>query len=155
MELMTRVRELSLSLRPPVLDDMGLLAGLVALFDRYRAQTHIDVVFNHHGLEGRLPMEIETAAFRIVQAALTNVARHANADKVMVRIRVMPDTLLGLVADDGCGFDAPAAMQQATGGLSGMKERAALLGGWLWVESSPGKGTRIMMALPLKAATNP
>jgi len=150
MDLMTRVRELSLSLRPPVLDDMGLLAGLVALFNRYTAQTHVEVAFSPHDLDRRLPPEIETAAFRVVQEALTNVARHAGVNRVHVRIRVMADSLLGLISDEGAGFDAAEAMRQATGGLSGMKERVALLGGWFWVESSPGKGTRVVIALPLK-----
>lgn len=148
MDLMTRVRELSLSLRPPVLDDLGLLAGLVALFDRYTAQTHVEVVFSQHDLDRRLPAEIETAAFRVVQEALTNVARHARVKQVNVRIRVMPDSLLGLVYDEGVGFDATEAMRQPTGGLSGMKERVALLGGWLWIDSGPAKGTRVIMNLP-------
>ena len=85
-ELMTRVSNLSLDLRPAMLDDLGLLPALVWLFERYTSQTSIKVEFAHDGLDGRLSPIVETAAFRIVQEALTNVARHAAVPSVSVRV---------------------------------------------------------------------
>src|SRR5262249_34961918 len=85
-ELLTRVSNLSLGLRPAMLDDLGLLPALVWLFDRYTSQTRVQVQFAHAGLEGRVSPVVETAAFRIVQEALTNVARHAAVQTVDVRV---------------------------------------------------------------------
>jgi PAS domain S-box-containing protein len=150
-ELMTLVRDLSLDLRPAMLDDLGLLPTLLWHFERYTAQTHVGVTFTHTGLEGRrFTPEVETAAYRIVQEALTNVARHASVDQVAVRFWADQDTLGVQIEDRGTGFDPEAALAaRATTGLAGMHERAVLLGGQLTVESAPGAGACVTAELPL------
>jgi signal transduction histidine kinase len=151
VELIRQVRELSLTLRPPILDDLGLLPALLWQFERYTARTQIRVDFEHVGLEGRpCSTDIETATYRIVQEALTNVVRHAEADAVLVRIRVDQEELVLQVEDRGRGFDPTIVlMPGASSGLAGMHERTRLLAGRLRIESSPGAGTRILAELPL------
>ena len=153
-ELMSSVRNLSLDLRPAMLDDLGLLPALLWLFERYTAQTGVKVAFEHDGLTGRLASETETAAFRIVQEALTNVARHAGAEQAVVRVWQNGKTLGVQIDDGGKGFDPKAAANGKTGGLSGMRERAAALGGQLTLESKPGEGVRVLAELPLSSRAN-
>lgn len=150
-ELLVRVHELSLDLRPAMLDDLGLLPTLLWHFKRYTAQTHVRVTFQHTGLDGRrFAPEVETTAYRIVQEGLTNVARHASVSEVTVRVWADQD-LLGLqIEDQGVGFDPEAALAiGGSSGLAGMHERSLLLGGQLTVESAPGAGTRLTAELPL------
>jgi PAS domain S-box-containing protein len=150
-ELMALVRDLSLDLRPAMLDDLGLLPALLWHLDRYTAQTRVRVTFKHNGLERRrFAPEIETAAYRIVQEALTNVARHAGVGEVAVRLWTDQDTLSVKIEDRGTGFDVEAALAASnTTGLAGMRERAVLLDGQLTVESSPAAGTCVTAELPL------
>jgi len=150
-ELLARVRNLSLDLRPAMLDDLGLLPALLWQVERYTAQTEVRVNFKHTGLEGRsFAPEIETAVYRLVQEALTNVARHAGVKEVAVYVWADPASLSLQIEDQGRGFDSEAAMKAAaTGGLAGMRERAILLGGQLRVESTPGAGTCLTAELPL------
>jgi signal transduction histidine kinase len=149
-ETTAQVRELSLRLRPSMLDDLGLRPALLWYFARYTAQTGVPVQFDPGDLKGRLPPEVETAAYRIIQEALTNVARHAAADSVAVRVRRERDALLLQVADDGQGFDQGAVRAgKNSSGLSGMHERALLLGGGLTLVSRPGEGTRLTAVLPI------
>jgi PAS domain S-box-containing protein len=150
-ELMALVRDLSLDLRPAMLDDLGLLPTLLWHFDRYTAQTDVGVTLKHARLEGRrFRPEVETAAYRIVQEALTNVARHAGVSEVWVRLWADQETLGVQIEDRGTGFEPEAALTAgATTGLAGMRERAVLLGGQLTVESAPGAGTCVTAELPL------
>jgi PAS domain S-box-containing protein len=150
-ELMALVRDLSLDLRPAMLDDLGLLPALLWHFDRYTAQTNVRVTFKHTGLERRrFAPEVETAAYRIVQEALTNVARHAGVGEVTVRLWADQDMLGVQIEDWGTGFNPEAALAAGdTTGLAGMRERAMLLGGQLTVESAPGAGTRVTAEFPL------
>jgi PAS domain S-box-containing protein len=150
-DLMARVRDLSLNLRPAMLDDLGLLPALVWHFERYTAQTKVEVTLKHTGLEGRrFAPEIETAAYRIVQEALTNVARHAGVSDATVRLWADHDTLGLQIEDRGAGFDPDAVLAAgATTGLAGMRERAVLLGGQLTIESQIGAGTRLTAELPI------
>lgn len=150
-ELMARVRQMSLDLRPAMLDDLGLLPALLWHFERYAALTNVHVNFKHRGIEDRrFTPEIETAAYRITQEALTNVARHAGVDEVTVRVWTDADILGLQIEDRGAGFDAPAALAaETTGGLSGMYERAVLTGGKLDIESTPGAGTCLTVEFPL------
>ncbi|HEV8663901.1 MAG TPA: GAF domain-containing protein, partial [Candidatus Methylomirabilis sp.] len=150
-DLLTRIRELSLDLRPAMLDDLGLLPALLWHFERYTAQTRVQVALKHSGLEGRrFPQDIETAAYRIVQEALTNVARHAGVNEVAVKLWADRDTLGVRVEDQGKGFEPEAVLaSHTTSGLVGMRERASLLGGHLTAESRPGTGTRVIAELPL------
>jgi GAF domain-containing protein len=147
--LLGQVRDLSLDLRPAMLDDLGLLPTLLWHFERYTTQTNIQVNFEHTGIQQRFPPPVETAAYRIIQEALTNIARHANASNVAVEVWTGQDTLALQVTDDGVGFDIVAAKaSQTSSGLSGMHERAALLGGHLSIESAPGQGTVLTARLP-------
>lgn len=144
-ELLTRTRELSLDLRPATLDHLGLLSALLRHLRHYTSQTNVRVDFRHDGLEGkRFFPELETAAFRIVQEALTNIARHSEASEAMVRIWVSRHALTVEVEDKGKGFDAKAALAAGqSSGLTGMRERASLLGGNFSIESHIGGGTRL------------
>lgn len=149
-ETMERVRQLSVSLRPQMLDDLGLLPALGWHFQRFGKQTGIQVQFKHTPLAGRLPARLETAAFRIVQEALTNAARHSGVKEVAVRLWTDEQQLGLQIEDHGAGFDPGQALAaRSSSGLAGMRERAELLGGELTVESSHGAGTRLTVALPL------
>jgi PAS domain S-box-containing protein len=149
-ELMARVRKMSLDLRPAMLDDFGLLPTLIWQLEHYTAQTHVKVNFKHSGLERqRFAPEVETAAYRVVQEALTNVARHANVQEATVRVWTDEDMLSIEVADGGQGFDLDSVVVRETSGLTGMRERAMLAGGQLKIESRPGEGTRLLAELSI------
>lgn len=152
-ELMSRVSNLSLDLRPAMLDDLGLLPALVWLFERYTQQTSIAVEFERSGpeMQGRFAIEVETAAFRLVQEALTNVARHAGVKQVTVRVWRNEESVGVQVVDRGPGFNPDEALARGeSGGLIGMRERAAALGGTLTIDSRPGEGVRLTAELPTK-----
>lgn len=152
-QLMLGIEELSLKLRPAMLDDLGLLPTLLWHFERYTALTQVEVVFEHHGLGRRFQSEVETAAYRIVQEALTNVARHAQVSQAKVSVWVDQDRLNIQVIDQGSGFDAEITMAAGiSSGLTGMQERAVLGGGRLLIESAPGKGAQLTAWLPLEYA---
>ena len=155
-ELLDRVRNMSLYLRPMVLDDLGLLPALLWFLGRYRARTGVQVVFKHDGVEGqRWAAEIETAAYRIVQESLTNVARHAGVDRAEIRVWANPESLGLQVGDSGAGFDLERVLSSGEStGLFGMRERVNLLGGSLTMEASPGGGSRLTALLPLRAQTS-
>ena len=134
-----------------MLDDLGLLPALLWHFEHYTAQTQVRVNFKHIGLEKRrFGTEVETATYRIVQEALTNVARHAQVKEVVVRLSTHQHTLLIEVEDAGNGFDLDAVLSDSgTSGLAGMRERAVLLGGGVTIESRLGEGTRLTAELSL------
>jgi len=146
--LIARVRDLSLDLRPTLLDDLGLVPALIALVERYSTQTGIQVTFDHRDAAGRFAPDVETAAFRIVQEALTNVARHANTGRAHIRLRADETRLEIVVEDRGRGFDPAIQTASASTGLSSMRERAAMLGGAVAVTSRPNAGTTIHARLP-------
>lgn len=150
-DLMIRVRQLSLDLRPAMLDDLGLLPTLLWHFERYTGQTHVQVVFRHTGLvERRFPPDVETTIYRLVQEALTNVARHAYVNEVTVRLWADQDTISVQIEDLGTGFDSEATLAVSTSsGLAGMHKRAGLLGGRMAIDSASGAGTRLTVELPL------
>jgi len=149
-ELMERVRNLSFDLRPPMLDPLGLLPAMLWNFERYSKATGIHVVFQHSGVEKRFSSELEIAVYRIVQEALTNVARHAGVTEATVQLWADADTLGIQATDQGKGFVPDAVMAEGrTGGLTGILERVELLGGEIEIESSPGQGTFITVQFPL------
>jgi signal transduction histidine kinase len=141
------VRRLALELRPSALDDFGLAAALEHLTTTFGEQTGMKVDFGAALGEGRLPPEVETALYRIVQESLTNIVKHAHAGRVSIALTKMEGSVKAVVEDDGQGFD-PAATDGGFG-LVGMGERLALLGGRLRIESSPGSGTTIAADVPL------
>ncbi len=150
-ELMGQVRAMSLELRPGMLDDLGLLPTLLWHNKRYTAQTGVQVEFEEEGLkDNRFARASETASYRIVQEALTNVARYAEVESVRVSVRLVPDKLYLRIEDMGKGF-APEEVLTAgrSNGLAGMRERALLLGGTFGLQSAPGRGTRLLVELPL------
>ena len=151
-ELMAEVRDMSLKLRPPMLDHLGLLPTLLWYFERYTTQTEIVVNFKHRRLNRYLPPEIRTAAYRIIQEALTNVARYAMVSDVKVNAWSKDDLLSVRVEDMGAGFCVNSLPFDKSIGLHGMQERALLLGGEVVVNSTPGSGTCIMAKLPIVAA---
>ena len=129
-DAIARVRQLSLDLRPAMLDDLGLLPALLWHFQRLTAQTGVRVAFTHDGLQQRFPPEIEVAAYRIIQEALTNVARHASTGAARVRLWTEDATLHVRIEDHGIGFDRERVLASYTSsGLMGMQERVSLLGG--------------------------
>ncbi|MEA1958394.1 MAG: PAS domain S-box protein [Chloroflexota bacterium] len=154
-ELMDRTRRLSLELRPSTLDDLGLLPSFLDYFARYTHQTRIQVKFKQRGLRKRFPREIETAVYRIVQEGLTNIARHASVSEAAVRITADRSQMKVEIKDNGVGFRPKVkTLSSASMGLAGMRERASLLGGRFAIDSAPGKGTRLVVELPLEAGTN-
>jgi GAF domain-containing protein len=152
-ELLERIRALSLDLRPSILDDLGVLPALLDNIERYMSQTKIRVHLEHSGLDRRFAPETETGVYRIVQEALTNVARHGQVDEVTVRLWATDDVLGVQVEDHGAGFDPDAVLGTGrSGGLAGLRERAALLNGHLTVETHPGRGVRLTAEVPLNGS---
>ena len=148
--LIQQVRNLSLALRPSVLDDFGLLPAIDWLTRRLATDGMVRVNFEHSGTSGRFPSEIETALYRIVQEGLNNVARHAEVNEATVSLKTSDGRICLLIEDGGVGFDLKSARSVANGvGLLGMRERAEMLGGELTVQSRPGNGTRVSATLPI------
>jgi signal transduction histidine kinase len=142
------VRRLAVELRPTALDDFGLVAALERLTHSFSEQTGIAVDFEPALAEAeRLPAEVETALYRIVQESLTNVVKHARASRVSVLLTRYDGTVKAIVEDDGRGFD-PEVGREGGVGLVGMRERLALLGGRLEVESGEA-GTTVAAEVPL------
>ena len=154
--LIGAVKDLSLDLRPPMLDDLGLLPTLLWLFQRYTDQTSVRVAFRHSGLDRRFSPELETTVYRIVTEALANIASHSGAHEASVRAVASGRTLTLQIEDDGLGFDSEAALMTGKGsGLVGMHERAFSLGGHLSIESACNTGTRLTAELPMQTASEP
>lgn len=149
-ELIRKVRDMSLDLRPPMLDDLGLLPALSWLCER-SGRVGIPVEFQHRDLKGiNAGVRTRTAAFRIVQEAISNAAKHASASKVKVNVWASKETVHAQVQDDGIGFDVLRALKKVnSSGLAGMLERATAASGTFCVESAPGEGTLVMATLPL------
>jgi two-component system, NarL family, sensor histidine kinase DevS len=142
------VRRLAVELRPSALDDFGLVAALERLTASISEQTGIAIDFEPALTTDRLPEEVETALYRIVQESLTNVVKHAKARNVSVLLALKDGAVKAMIEDDGGGFD-PAERTGEGFGLVGMRERLALLGGRLEIESSDGAGTTVAAEVPL------
>jgi signal transduction histidine kinase len=142
------VRRLAVELRPKALDDFGLVPALERLVETFSERTGIDVQLESQLGDERLPEEMETTLYRLVQESLTNVVKHAHARTVSILIVRRTDRVTAIVEDDGRGFD-PAEARADGLGLVGMRERAALVGGKLTVEAAAGAGTTIAVEVPL------
>ena len=156
--LVDEVHHLAWELRPAALDDLGLHAALQNYAEKWSERSGVAVDFHCGGLEReRLPPEVETTVYRVVQEALTNVLKHAEARRVNVVVERRRDQVLVIVEDDGKGFEAEEVVPAPGGGrglgLLGMRERVALVGGALKLDSSPGAGTTARARIPVPSAT--
>ncbi|MBI2835224.1 MAG: sensor histidine kinase [Acidobacteria bacterium] len=153
------VHRLIHALRPSVLDDLGLLAAIRWFAERHLQPLGIAVRCEFVDGTARLNPTVETAVFRVVQEALTNVARHAGADTVLIQAGETDGRFLIEIEDDGCGFE-PAAYRHGPGdgprglGLLGLRERIEFVGGRLWIDSAPGQGTHVKVEVPADIETD-
>jgi PAS domain S-box-containing protein len=144
------VRDVMADLRPPGLEELGLAAALREHTRQVADRGGFSAVLSETGALRRLPMETEIALFRIAQEALTNVAKHARASEVTLALEYGPETATLAIADNGRGFDPTAGSElpKASLGMIGMRERAEAIGATLRVESTPGRGTRVIVQTP-------
>ncbi len=146
-----RVRQVMVDLRPEALDDYGILAALHWSAERFTKRTGIAVAVEGEEADSRLPRQVENVLYRVTQEALTNVAKHAQATQVTVRLKVDSETVRLVVIDNGIGFTPTrraALDREQQWGLAIMAERVEGLGGCFRLESSPGQGTRIIVEVP-------
>jgi signal transduction histidine kinase len=143
------VRRLAVELRPKVLDDFGLVPALERLAESFGEQTGVHVEFHSALGEARLPGEVETALYRVVQESLTNIVKHAHARNVSISLARRDSAVAAVIEDDGGGFD-PATAREGGIGLIGMRERLALLDGRLEIESREGAGTTLVAEVPVR-----
>lgn len=153
---LSEIKRIALGLRPSLLDDLGLLAAIDKVVRDCREHSSIAITLQAAALEGiRLPDFVETPAFRIVQEALANVLRHSGARHAIIEMGYAPGQLTVTISDDGRGFEPwkkPASSTEGTHmGLTGIRERVALLGGHFSLETSPGHGCRLAVMLPTEA----
>lgn len=149
-ELMVRVRDLSLNLRPSLLDTLGLLPTLQWHFKRFTDQTGIRIAFDYDCEDRRFSMEIETGLYRIIQESLTNIARHAGVQSANVSLSATDRAIVAVIVDKGAGFQLESALESGRSmGLDGMYERVDDLGGTLTIHSQPGAGTQLSVSIPL------
>ena len=149
-EITESIRDVMTELRPAVLDDFGLAAVLRWYADQFTKRTAVATSVVEIGPGRRLSPTVEHALFRMAQNALANVAKHAHADKAVVTLRTTPESICLTVADNGTGFDPAAVHQPALDhgwGLMIMRERAAVIGAELSIESAPGHGTKVVVTL--------
>lgn len=155
--MVEQIRDLSLALRPPLLDDVGLVPALKGYLETVSERTGLEINVAVADTVGSLPPEIEITAFRVVQEAVSNVVRHAEARHVAIRVGRHNGVLELAIEDDGVGFDVVDTIQDPTTGralgLLGMEERVRGLNGTFEIESDPGSGTRILAALPVELVT--
>lgn len=154
-QLLGSIHDLALELRPTTLDDLGLVPALSQYAKTCPANLGITVDFAEMGIGGRrLPREIETTLYRIIQESLTNVARHARVKKASVLLRKNEKSITAIIEDNGVGFEKDevnsSQAKRRRLGLYGMEERVALIGGAMTIESKPGSGTTIYVEIPLE-----
>jgi signal transduction histidine kinase len=150
-KMIEQVQTLAFELRPATLDAYGLVDAMQLLVSRHEERTGARASFTATPTDARAPVEVETACFRIVQEALTNVARHAQARHVEVMVTAQDLAFEVTVRDDGVGFEVERLRPGL--GLVGMGERAELAGGRLDIESAPGAGTTVRARFPVPRAS--
>lgn len=146
------MRRIVADLRPTLLDDLGAVQAIEAYVQQFAELHGMACELAVEPPDAQLPPACSTAVYRIVQEALGNVARHAGAARVQVRMAMDEDEVRVLVIDDGCGFDPDARPRAGAAGLAGMRERVLALGGHLAIDSSPGQGARLEARIPVHAA---
>ena len=149
-ELGRNMHDLAVRLRPTALDDFGLKVALVALINEWSERTGVDADFQSVGLESlRFAPEVETALYRVIQEALTNVFKHAEAHLVSIVVERRSGVAIVIIEDDGVGFDPDQMSSAGRLGLLGMQERITLVGGVLQIEAAPASGTLIRVQVPI------
>lgn len=155
-ETVNGLQSLAHGLRPSLLDDLGLEACLAWFFRTSGLKDRLHLRWRITGLKGRLPSAVDTALFRIIQEACNNARKHAQAKNLHICVRVGHSRVVAVIRDDGVGFDARALGSRRCieedlipMGLTGMKERAEMLGGKLFLHSYPQEGTRVVVVIPL------
>ena len=152
VQVEAQLRQLSHELRPMILDDLGLVPALEFLAKGVSGRIGLSIVVEGSEI-GRFPPGIETALYRIVQEAVSNVCRHARADRVNIRLQRDAGAIRCSIGDDGIGFDVPSVLAKKGErgiGLIGIRERLHLLKGTLRVNSTPGQGTELSISIPLE-----
>ena len=150
LDLIDRIHELSLDLRPSIIDELGLIPALRWYTDRYSERTHIDVDFHASGTLSGLSSEVEISLYRIVQEALTNIVKHAKADRISIALRKVGPSIHLRIKDNGRGFN-PGILRRYNEnkvGLFGIREKVGLLQGTFQISSEKGKGTVLKVVLP-------
>ncbi len=154
IQTLTSMRQLALDLRPTMLDDLGLIPTLRWYIQNFSNRLNIYSNFEAMGFEEKLPPEIETAFYRIIQEALNNIAKHAQADRVEISLVRRDSKILASIQDNGKGFDLEKVLHPGSPergfGLIGIQERVSLLGGQINIQSGPGSGTLIHIEAPYK-----
>ena len=153
-QTLEKVRDVALDLRPSMLDDLGLVPTLRWYADRHAQSSGVTLTFQSDGVaDHAIPPDIATACFRIVQEALTNIARHARAHQVRIELGIHADGLHCTIQDDGVGFNVThareAAIQGSSIGVLSMQERAELAGGSLNIVSALQEGSEVCARFPL------
>ncbi|MFH1266010.1 MAG: sensor histidine kinase, partial [Planctomycetota bacterium] len=147
-ESVAETRRLIAGLRPPILDEAGIMAAISHLIHDVSARNGPDVEFHGSVKSKRLEPMLENAIFRIVQESLTNACRHGKSDRARVELVQDGSQVRVEVQDWGIGFD-PESVEERCFGLAGIRERARVLGGRATIDSTPGQGTRIVVELPV------
>jgi signal transduction histidine kinase len=155
--MLSSIHDMALELRPTALDDLGLAPALAQYARESQGRLGFKIDFEVIGMNGRrLPREIESTLYRIIQESLTNVARHSMASKASIILKQNENSIIAIVEDNGVGFDTKQVLEKSHRlGLYGMQERAALVGGKLTVESTPGIGTTIYVEVPSESKAVP
>ena len=152
-ELGRTMHDLAVRLRPTALDDFGLKVALQSLINEWSQRTGVDVHFQSLGLDViRFTSEVETALYRVIQEALTNITKHAAARLVSVVVERHSGNAIVVVEDDGVGFDPDSLATNGRLGLLGMRERVTLVGGSLQIEAAPQAGTLIRVCVPIQSS---
>jgi signal transduction histidine kinase len=151
-ETIVAVRRIADDLRPLMLDDLGLNAAVESLARTAAERMDIEVTVRHDEHDPPVHPGVATALYRMVQEALTNVARHAHATDVNIDLRVAGSHVVLVVEDNGIGLPADALRREGSWGLRGLRERVTLFGGTLTLDNAPGSGARLTVRLPLDAS---
>jgi signal transduction histidine kinase len=147
-QLQNDSHRIAANIRPGMLDDLGLSKAVQWYAEEFERNTGLSCIVDTSAAQMDVPPPIATAAYRILQEALTNIWKHANAVQVEIEVITQVETVVLSISDDGIGFDHHSVLKRGALGLLGMQERAQLAGGKLTMSSSPGKGTNITVILP-------